>query len=150
MFRSMLKSLAFCAALVIALARPAAAGELAVIVNADNPVSDMTAEKLKGFYLRRVGAWPNAEKVRPADLGTQDAARAAFLAKVLGMSSFDLERYWVEKQYASADKPPTKTPDQAGMVMFVKSFKGGLGFVDASAVAGDKGAGVRTILTLQY
>ena len=45
------------------------------------------------------------------------------------MSSAELERYWLERQYASADKPPAKAPDDATVIKFVKAFKGGIGFV---------------------
>ena len=109
-----------------------------MIVNPANPQAALDAKAVKSHFLKAVAAWGNGEKVRPVDQAGDAAARAAFVAKVLGMSAADFERYWLEKQYASADNPPTKAPDDASVIKLVKAFKGGIGFVskDAAEAAG--------------
>jgi hypothetical protein len=64
------------------------------------------------------------------------------------MSTADLERFWLEKQYASADNPLTKAPDDASVIKLVKAFKGGIGFVSKDA-AEAAGADVKVVLTNQ-
>jgi ABC-type phosphate transport system substrate-binding protein len=130
-------------------AQAASAGELAVIVNAANPQAALDAKAVKSHFLKTIAAWGNGEKVRPVDQAGDGGARAAFVSKVLGMSPADLERYWLEKQYASADNPPTKAPDDASVIKLVKAFKGGIGFVskEAAAAAGDE---VKVVLTVAY
>ena len=130
-------------------AQAASAAELAVIVNAANPQAALDAKAVKSHFLKTIASWGNGEKVRPVDQAGEGAARAAFVAKVLGMSAADLERYWLEKQYASADNPPTKAPDDASVIKLVKAFKGGIGFVtkEAAEVAG---ADVKVVLTVTY
>jgi len=130
------------------MAQAAVAEELAVIVNAANPSSTMDAKAVKAHYLRTLAAWSSGEKVRPVDHG-EAALRAAFVSKVLGMSTTDLERYFLEKQYASADNPPTKAPDDASVIKLVKAFKGGIGFVSKEAAAA-AGADVKVVLTVAY
>ena len=49
------------------------------------------------------------------------------------MSPTELERYWIERQYASADTPPAKAPDDATVIRIVKAFKGAIGFVSKEA-----------------
>jgi hypothetical protein len=136
------------AALVLS-ATVVSAGELAVIVNAANPQAALDAKAVKSHFLKAVGAWANGEKVRPVDSSGDAAARAAFVSKVLGMSAGDFERYWLEKQYASADNPPTKAPDDASVIKLVKAFKGGIGFVSKDAAAA-AGADVKVVLTVTY
>ena len=87
--------------------------------------------------------------MRPVDSAGDAAARTAFVSKVLGMSPGDFERYWLEKQYASADNPPTKAPDDASVIKLVKAFKGGIGFVSKEAATA-AGADVKVVLTITY
>ena len=136
------------AALVLSAAA-ATAGELVVIVNAANPQAALDAKAVKSHFLKTIGAWSNGEKVRPVDSSGDAGARAAFVTKVLGMSPADFERYWLEKQYASAENPPTKAPDDASVIKLVKAFKGGIGFVSKDAAAA-AGADVKVVLTLTY
>ena len=125
------------------------AGELAVIVNAANPQAMLDAKGVKAHFLKTISAWSNGEKVRPVDSADDASARAAFVTKVLGMSPADFERYWLEKQYASAENPPTKAPDDASVIKLVKAFKGGIGFVSKDAAAA-AGADVKVVLTVTY
>jgi ABC-type phosphate transport system substrate-binding protein len=134
--------------LASALPTPAAAEELVVIVNAANPNSALTAQQVKSFFMKRTGTWQNGEKVRPVDREGESAERKAFLAQALGLTSDDLKRYWIEKQYQTADQPPASVPDDASVLKFVSFFKGGIGFVTKSALG--KGEGVKVVLTLSY
>lgn len=135
---------------VLVLSAPvASAAELAVIVNAANPQATLDAKAIKSHFLKAVSAWSNGEKVRPVDQAGDAAARAAFVTKVLGMSQADFERYWLEKQYASAENPPTKAPDDASVIKLVKAFKGGIGFVSKDAATA-AGADVKVVLTVTY
>ena len=125
----------------------ATAGDLVVIVNAANPIAAMDAKAVKAAYLKVSPTWGNGEKTRPIDMESPE--RAAFLAKVLGMTATDLERFWIEKQYASGDNPPTKASDEATVIKLVKTFKGGIGFVSKAAAAA-AGADVKIVLTVTY
>jgi hypothetical protein len=127
----------------------AGASELAVIVNAANPAATLDARGVKSYFLRSSSSWSNGEKVRPIDHSGAAEQREAFIKKVLGMSATDLERFWIEKQYASGDNPPTKAPDDAAVIKLVKAFKGGIGFVSKEAAAA-AGADVKIVLTISY
>jgi hypothetical protein len=140
--------LAACSALLLLSVRPASAEEMVVIVNASNPATTLTAQQVKHYFLKKTGAWQNGEKVRPVDREGQSPERAAFLAKVLGLSSDELMRYWLERQYASAEHPPASVPDEASIVKFVAFFKGGIGFVSRSGLA--RAEGVKPVLTLVF
>jgi len=137
-------------ALLLLAASPAAAEELVVIVNAANPVGPLTAKEVKGYFLKKIPVWGNGEKVRPADHSADGPDRAAFLSKVLGMSSDELQRYWLERQYANADHPPAGLEDDPSVVKFVSFFKGGIGFVTRSALSRAGAEGVKPILTIAF
>jgi len=145
----MVRTIGIALAALVLSASAAPAGELVVIVNAANPQAALDAKAVKSHFLKTIGSWSNGEKVRPVDSAGDAGARAAFVTKVLGMSPSDFERYWLEKQYASAENPPTKAPDDASVIKLVKAFKGGIGFVSKDAAAA-AGADVKVVLTLTY
>lgn len=145
----MIRTFGIALAALMLSASAAPAGELVVIVNTANPQATLDAKAVKSHFLKTIGAWSNGEKVRPVDSAGDAGARAAFVTKVLGMSTSDFERYWLEKQYASAENPPTKAPDDASVIKLVKAFKGGIGFVSKDAAAA-AGADVKVVLTLAY
>ena len=125
----------------------AAAEELAVIVNVANTTSALDAKAVKAHFLKTVSAWSSGDRVRSVDQSDATPKRAAFLGKVLAMSSTELERYWLEKQYASTDSPPAKDPDDATVIKIVKTFKGAIGFVSREAAERE---GVKVVLIVQY
>jgi len=126
----------------------AAAEELVVIVNAANPNSALTVQQAKSYFMKKSGAWQNGEKVRPVDREGDSPERKAMLAKVLGLTSDELQRYWLEKQYAAAEQPAASVPDEASVLKFVAFFKGGIGFVTKAALA--KAEGVKAVLTVTF
>ena len=63
------------------------------------------------------------------------------------MSTTELDRYWLERQYASADTPPAKAPDDATVIKIVKTFKGAIGFVSKEAAERE---GVKIVLIVEY
>jgi len=137
-----------CSFLFFAVPRPAQAEELVIIVNTANPNAALSLAQAKSYFMKKTGTWQNGEKVRPVDRDGESPERKALLAKVLGLSSDELKRYWIERQYASADQPPASVPDDASVLKFVAFFKGGIGFVSKSALAGAQG--VKPVLTLTF
>jgi ABC-type phosphate transport system substrate-binding protein len=125
----------------------AAAEELAVIVNVANTTGALDAKAVKARFLKTLSTWSGGDRVRSVDQTDASPKRAAFLAKVLGMSDADLERYWIEKQYANAETPPAKAPDDATVVRIVKTFKGAIGFVSKETAERES---VKVVLILQY
>jgi ABC-type phosphate transport system substrate-binding protein len=132
---------------LILTGQAAAADELAVIVNVANTTPALDAKAVKARFLKTLSSWGNGDKVRSVDQSDATPKRAAFLAKILGMSPTELERYWIERQYANADTPPAKAPDDATVIRIVKTFKGAIGFVSREAAERD---GVKIVLILEY
>ncbi|MFQ5598888.1 MAG: hypothetical protein ACE5GK_12690, partial [Nitrospiria bacterium] len=57
------------AVLIVALGTPwaATAGDLVIIVNAENPVTELSPETARKYLLKENLSWPNGKKVRSAD-----------------------------------------------------------------------------------
>lgn len=141
-------TLALATVLLMALT-PVGAAELVVIVNADNPTGVLTAAEVRNYYLKRSSVWGNGEKVRPVDQGS-GLYREAFLVRVLEINEEGFVRYWLERQYANADKPPTRVNDDDAVIKFVGALKGAIGFVDKASLSGPEADKVRPVLTVGY
>ena len=139
-----------CATLSFGTPISAHAGEVCIIVNSANPIESLTAKEVRDLFVKTVTSWSSGERIRPSDQKGNSPDRDAFLSKVLGFSSEELERHWVERQYASAENPPTKFDDDESVIKFVTAFKGGLGFVSKSSLLAYTGKGVKPVLTIKY
>lgn len=133
----------------VGLAAPArAARQLAVVVNRSAPTSSLTAEQVKAYFLRQHKEWSFGEKVRP--IQQEGPVHAAFLGKVLKMSSADYERYWLERKYSAAEAPPKVAEDGEGVVKFVGAMKGAIGYLDVSQLDEKAQQKLRVIHVVAY
>ena len=122
--------------------------QVVVIVNEGNPASSLSQNDVRAYFMKSESQWRNGEKVRPIDQAGSSAERETFISTVLGISDAEFERYWIEKQYVSAEQPPAKAPNAAAVITLVKSFTGGIGFVSQSAWAAADQSGVKAVYTL--
>lgn len=141
----------FFAAVVAGLLAPRAevSAQVVVIVNEANPSSSLSQGDVRAYFMKSEPQWENGEKVRPIDQTGSSAERAAFVSSVIGISDAEFERYWIEKQYASAEQPPVRAPNEAAVITLVKSFEGGIGFVSQAAWEAADQTGVKVVFTLE-
>jgi len=65
------------------------------------------------------------------------------------MSASDIETYFTQKQYESAEKPQDKFASDAAIIDFVADEPGAIGFVNISSLSADAKAKVKVVLTIQ-
>lgn len=109
---------------------------IAVIVNKDNPVNELSASEVKLYWLRKIKKrWPEINKnIKPADRKNKCPEQETFYHKVLGMSAIDVETYFIQKQYDNAEKPQDKFNNDADIIEFVASEPGAIGFINKNSV----------------
>lgn len=123
---------------------------IAIIVNKDNPVTALTAAEVKLYWLRKTKKrWPEINKnIRPADFKSKNGAQDAFYGTVLKMSLSDVETYFIQKAYESADKPQDKLTSNDAMVNFVANEPGAIGYIDAASLSADDKSKVKVVLVV--
>ena len=94
-----------------------APAEVAIIVNNENPVGQLSAGEVKLYWLRKIKKrWPVVNKnIKPVDRKTTNPDQDIFYSKVLGMSASDVETYFNQKQYESGEKPANEKQLQTGI-----------------------------------
>ncbi|HMR58003.1 MAG TPA: hypothetical protein PKK67_00665 [Cyclobacteriaceae bacterium] len=128
-----------------------ASPEIAIIVNKENTSDKLSAGEVKLYWLRKIKKrWPDINKnIKPVDRKTSCSEQEVFYAKVLGMSASDIETYFTQKQYESAEKPQDKFASDAAIIDFVADEPGAIGFVNISSLSADAKAKVKVVLTIQ-
>jgi len=125
--------------------------EIAVIVNKENTISKLSSGEVKLYWLRKIKKrWPDLNKnIKPADRKSKCAEQDAFYSKVLSMSASDVETYFTQKQYESAEKPQDKFASDADIINFVSEEAGAIGFVNAASLTAEAKTKVKVVLIVQ-
>jgi ABC-type phosphate transport system substrate-binding protein len=126
------------------------AGNIAVIVNLENPIAELSAGEAKLYWLRKVKKrWPGINKnIRPADRKSTCSERESFYTKVLAMNSDAVETYFTKKQYENAEKPQDKFNSDADIINFIADEAGGIGYVNLSSLTPEAKAKIKVVLTI--
>jgi hypothetical protein len=124
--------------------------DLVVIVNKENTVGTLSASEVKLYWMRKIKKrWPDINKnIRPADYKSKNAAQATFYAKVLGLTATDVETYFTQKQYDSAEKPQDKFGSESELINFVTNEVGAIGFVNAGSLSDADKEHVKIVCTV--
>ncbi|MDQ2657831.1 MAG: hypothetical protein M3Y60_10455 [Bacteroidota bacterium] len=128
-----------------------APSEIAIIVNKENPVGQLSAGEAKLYWLRKIKKrWPVVNKnIKPVDRKTSNADQETFYSKVLGMSASDVETYFNEKQYESGEKPQDKFSSDEAIIDFVSQEVGAIGFVNVASLTAEAKTRVKAVLIIQ-
>lgn len=121
-----------------------AAGDLAVIVHKDNPLSTISSSDLSKIYKGRMTSWPSGGLIVVVNRDLRSDAQATFYDKVLGSNA-------TQKFFLPGSPVPFRTIVQKsneGMVEFVASEVKAIGYVDMAGLP--KGAkGVKVIKVIK-
>jgi len=139
---------AFALMILCAIIAPVAhAGDaIVVIVNAANPIDNLSTAELKKLFLSDRSRWDTGKSVAPV-MVTGSPERTTFLKTVCGMSDSDFNKYFLQAAFTGKSAtPPKEVSSVAALKSFVVSSPGAIGFVKALDFHGDgSDGGVRAV-----
>jgi ABC-type phosphate transport system substrate-binding protein len=110
----------------------AAGDPIVVIVNAANPVDNLSLGELKKLFLSDRSRWDTGKAVAPVMLAPGAPERTSFLKIVCGMNDADLSKYFMQAAFTGKSATPPKEVGSASAVKsFVAGSAGAIGFVKA-------------------
>lgn len=109
------------------------ADDFVVIVNADNPISEISKSDLSGFLLKKKSKWGHGVSVDPADLESGSDVRAAFSEVVHGRTVASIKNYWQRQIFSGRGVPPKEVGSDSEMVAHVSADPGAIGYVAPNA-----------------
>lgn len=121
--------------------------DIAIIVNKENTITTLSESEVKLYWMRKIKKrWPDINKnIRPADYKSKTSAQTTFYSKVLGLTAADVETYFTQKQYESAERPQDKLSSDSEMINFVADEIGAIGFVNMSSLSDADKARVKVV-----
>lgn len=126
------RTCAAAAVLLVAAARPrTAAAQIAVIVHPAAPVSNVSLDDLRRYFLGKSTAFGSTRVV----VIENPKARKSFYHSLLGLSEDEVRRRWVGLAFrGEAPGVPKEISDAAELRKYVSEHPGAIAFVDARAV----------------
>lgn len=117
--------------LLCAAAGPAAAGDIAVIVNPDVQVEDLSFAELRKIMLGDRQFWPSGQKVTLIVAEPVDAGRSVLLDRVYNMSEQQFRQYWIARVFrGEVAEDPKVVISSEGAIEMVSVLGGSIAFVD--------------------
>jgi ABC-type phosphate transport system substrate-binding protein len=104
-----------------------------VIVNKDNPVSELTKDKVSKLFLKKAKKWDNGNKVQPVDLFSGSTVRKSFSKGIYGKTVAAIKAYWQKQIFSGKGIPPAEKNRDREVIAYVKSKPGAIGYVSAKA-----------------
>lgn len=116
-----------------------------VIVNPSNPMTSISYENVSRIFLKKTTRFPNGLNAVPVDLPGNSVIRAQFSEDVHGKAASAVEAYWQQLIFSGRDIPPVQKGEQ-GVLEFVRSNEGAIGYVSSTAVT----SGVKVVLVTKF
>ena len=116
----------------------AAGDPIVVIVNAANPVDNLTVGELKKLFLSDRSHWDTGKAIAPVMVTAGSPERTAFLKIVCGMSDGDFAKYFLQAAFTGKSATaPKEVGSSSSVKSFVASSPGAIGFVKGMDFHGD-------------
>ena len=108
-----------------------------VVINAQNPTTELPANRIARIFLKKLKRWDNGVRVQPVDLEVNSATREAFTRNVHGKSVTAIKSYWQRMIFSGRDVPPEERKTEREVLEFVRAHPGAIGYVAADTPLGD-------------
>lgn len=112
-----------------------------LIVNPSNPLVSISQENVSRIFLKKTTKFPNGRDASPIDLSANSTTREHFSEDVLGKPASAVEAYWQQLIFSGRDVPPPQK-SESGVLDFVRSNEGGIGYVSGETNT----AGVKVVV----
>ena len=107
-----------------------------VIVNASNPISELSMKEIGRIFLKKQEEWPNGFAITVVDQRPDEPARQTFSREILNKDPSAVEAYWSKLIFSGMGIPPIKLASDAEVVVFVSRNVGSIGYVSADTSLG--------------
>jgi hypothetical protein len=107
-----------------------------VVVDPDNPASEMTRDGLADAFLKASTRWPDGTTIRPVDQKPDSAVRKIFSERILKRTIIAVRSYWQQRIFSGRDVPPPELESDEAVIRYVREHRGAVGYVSGAVDAG--------------
>lgn len=123
----------------------AMAEKVAVIVNEKNS-QELNKQDIAAIYSDNIIQWDDGSKIKLYDLPEGDRLRDVFSQDVLGMSTSEAVREWLNRKITNSARNPPHSRSERLLLLTVKRNGNAIGY--ASESAAKRTEGVRVVMTI--
>lgn len=105
------------------------AQEIKIIVNVENPLTEITTNEIADYYFKKKKQWPSGAGVRFFDRSDNSSVRKIFLRKYLKRSQREVETFWIGQKLYTGYSAPTQVSSDYITSALVAKFPGAIGYV---------------------
>jgi hypothetical protein len=127
------------ALLASAMAAPAYAvsdTDLAVFVNAQSRIVQMSAVEMETLFTRTQTRWDDGSPIVPLNMPPGSQTRIVFDRVVLRLDPDDVGRFWIDRRIRGLGLPPRQVGEPATIVRVVEKLNGAIGYAPEAMIAG--------------
>jgi len=115
------------------------AGDLAIVVNKNNPLDNISKRDLRRIYLSDMTKWEDGKDILTITLPTSAPERKVFQEKVLGMSTDELAKYLNDEQIKGKNiKASSVQQTGKSARLFVSKVPVAIAFIDVDDLKSDE------------
>jgi ABC-type phosphate transport system substrate-binding protein len=123
------------AALPAAPAQSAPTEDIAVIVNATNPVDALSSADLRKLFAGEKRSWHASMPVVLVVRAPESRERTVLLSHVLKMTESDYKQYWIKKIYSGeVPREPTTLFSNVSQIETIRAERGGIALISVKDV----------------
>lgn len=131
---------------VVAGSQQLEAQEFQVVVNAANPISEISRSDASRIFQKKTKKFENGQGVSPVDLPADSPVREQFSQGVHGRSASAIKSYWQQQIFSGRGVPPEEKGSDLAVLDFIRSTPGAIGYVAGDTPLGD---GVKAVTITQ-
>lgn len=114
---------------------PAGSGDLAIVVNKENPVESLSMAELRKVFLGERSHWPSGRRITLVMMEAGHAERAVLIRDVCQMNESDFNRHFLHGVFTGEVFVSPKTlASPLGVRKFIFNVPGAIGYLRASDV----------------
>ena len=126
---------ALCTAMLFCPVAPLTAQDgYVIVINSENPATELTADEISRVFHKTITRWPNGQGAVPIDLPQNSTVRAAFTQSIHDKPVSAIQAYW-QRQIFSARRvrrmPPVEKATDAEVLAYVAANVNAIGYVTA-------------------
>lgn len=123
-----------------------AAEDFVVVVNAENPITTLSASEASKIFLKKTTNWGDGQPIMAVELAPASAARKGFTTDVHRRTVSQIETYWQQQLFGGRSVPPEVLDSDQAILDYVRTHPGAVAYVSADVALGD---GVKSIPVAQ-
>jgi ABC-type phosphate transport system substrate-binding protein len=100
-----------------------------LIVNPENPVTEVDKDFVRDAFLKKATTWGSGDALRPIDLPSKLAVRDRFTHDVIRKTPSQLKNYWNQQIFSGKGVPPPEADSVEQVIGYVLANPGAVGYV---------------------